>query len=224
MDINKRDRLVCLLYINNVRVQDIVNRVGVSRGTIYRILKEHDVELRLEKRKRVKEYIIGGVCGSFDEGVGVSGISEKFNLDKRLVRKILKTFRRDKYREYLRGEVLKRELEREGKKEKVKRARIKDKVRKQLNEGVYYVLTLKNGDNVLVTAKNPPKELVDKSIMTIDFSKVLTDENELRKLIAYEIGQGTPYLEIMKKYDVGFKFLYDMVGGMGEPPKYCPYK
>lgn len=220
MGISERDINICRMYIKGVLVKDIAERVGVSVNTIYKVLADNEVELRLEKRRRYKREIIENICRMFDAGYGVRQIEDNLGVSRELVIRVLKTFREEGYADYLK--MCRVEKDRRQKKQRIEESKkaVKEGVKKQVNEGVYYLVPLSCGENVLITMIEPASEIIENSLYSIDFSKLGEDIGELKKLIAFEVYRGASFYDIVERYGVDYQVLIGMYEGMNERPKY----
>lgn len=102
MTVEQRDAMICDLYKRGVKVNEIIKLTEVSQNTIYNVLHKSGVRLRtLENADKLKKQI-DIICAMFDRNTSVKEICGATNLKREVVVGILKQFRQEEYKAYLR--------------------------------------------------------------------------------------------------------------------------
>jgi len=102
MPVEIRDKTICDLYKRGVKINEIIKLTEVSQNTIYNVLHKNKIRLRtLENADKLKKQI-EVICSMFDRNTSVKEICSVTNLNREVVVGILKQFRPEEYRAYLR--------------------------------------------------------------------------------------------------------------------------
>ena len=193
-----RDKLICKMYEEGYKIDDIKAKVGVSHGTVYNVIKRYDLTLSTEMRERLRKEQYKRVIHLFDNGVQLETICKDVGLDFKTVVLVLSK---------VRPKELEKELERI-KKDKVKR--------------------YAKGRKKYVPADDRTREVLDKlkdDSIRFTIMKSTIDEMEYNNaLIMKDYTEGLSLKEILDKHDITIEYLDFLLGGEREEPKHIPNK
>ena len=102
MDRQERDKLICNMYTGGKTLREIVQTVGVSQSTIYKVLDRNNVPRKRDLNIQRKVLRINEICKIFDENKEIlsppeliKNIVVKTNTSPKMVLQVLNTYRKE---------------------------------------------------------------------------------------------------------------------------------
>lgn len=126
MNKEERNSLICRMYLNDKKINEISSVAKVSVSTIYNILDENNIKRKRDIRLQNRISKVKNICKLFDEGKRIEEISKLTRMEIKFINSVLRVNRKKELEEYKERERRKQIRARE-----VKRQQLIEKKKKE---------------------------------------------------------------------------------------------